>query len=292
MKTSQISLIVLAALSFVLNCRASANADSPDKPSIKIQLQSTFSTGNDELGAPGGLPLTDGDLRVPFAVTVPLRKKLTFIFVHTNINETLGRVTNANGSYMYPGAYNGDANDGSLAYKTGTMTWNLGYLQRHRACCPYDAVQEHLVYVGFEGDFGPVVNKTSLFVFTLQGLRTTNHQKAAAFLAANAPGYTYADYKGNLAIYRTSIEMRLPVGKHGLRILAITGIDSDYFDYEPIPLYYDYANFGIEKAVTPNLTFTMLVENLTGREQGYPFVYPNAIHRAKVVLNADYKIPF
>jgi|GEM_PF-5201638 len=99
---------------------------------------------------------------------------------------------------------------------------------------------------------------------------------------ANAPGYDYGDYRGNLAIYRTSIE---------IRVLAQTGIDSDYFDYQPVPLYYNYINFGVEKAFSPNVSYTMLVENLTQRQQGYPFVTPNAIHRTKLVLSTDFKVP-
>jgi hypothetical protein len=53
----------------------------------------------------------------------------------------------------------------------------------------------------------------------------------------------------------------------------------------------NYINFGVEKALLPNVSYTMLVETLTQRQQGYPFVTPNAIHRAKLVLSADFKVP-
>lgn len=77
----------------------------------------------------GGLPLTSGVTRIPFALTIPFAKKFSFIFAHTNIDETLGRVTNATGAYIFPGAYDGDANDASLNYSTGGITWSAGYLQ-------------------------------------------------------------------------------------------------------------------------------------------------------------------
>jgi hypothetical protein len=287
---STIAVIVLAA---AMSCApAAARAAQGKKATIDIQSQSTFAAGADEKGKPGGVPLTNGDTRVPFKLTVPLGDKLTFTFAHTNIDETLGRVTDAHGTYVYPGAYHGDANDASVAYSSGAVTWSAGYLQRHRACCPYDQIEEHLAYVGIEDDFGPVTGKKSLFVFKLLGMRSVNHKQSAAFLSANAPGYTYADYKGNLPIYRTSIEMRAPIGSSGLRLLAEAGVDSDYFDYQPIPLYYPYVNVGLEKTFSPNLRYTMLFENLTQHEQGYPFASPNAIHRAKIVLTADVTIPF
>ena len=279
--------VVTAVLGSALPVRAAKTT----KPTLDIQPQSTFASGSDERGAPGGLPLTGGDTRIPFNLTVPLSKALQFIFVRKNIDETLGRVTQAGGLYKYPGAYHGDSDDASLNYTAGATTWSAGYFQRHRACCPYDKIEEHLAYLGFEDDFGPVTDQKSLFAFKLQALRSINHKESAQFLAANAPGYTFSDYKGNLTMYRTSLQLRAPVVK-GLRALAEVGIDSDYFDFQPIPLYYNYVNFGIEHAFSPNVTYTMLVENLTQRDQGYPFLSPNAIHRAKIVLQADFKVPF
>jgi hypothetical protein len=287
-------LVAFAVLIGVAGClRTVARADGgSNKPTLDITVQSTFSTGSDESGAPGGEPLTNGATRFPFTLTVPIAKKVSFVFAHTNIDETLGRVTGATGSYIFPGAYDGDANDASLNYSTRGVIFSVGYLQRHRACCPYDEIEEHLAYAGFQDAFGPIMAKESLFVFDLQGLRTVNHKESATFLAANAPGYTLGNYRGNLAIYRTSIETRPPIGNTGFRGLMQAGIDSDYFDYQPIPLYYSYINLGVEKAFSPNVTYTMFVENLTQRQQGYPFVTPNAIHRAKLVLSADFKIPF
>lgn len=228
---------------------------------------------------------------MPFKLTVPFAKNLQFIVRQKYIDETLGRVTNAGGAYVYPGAYHDNATDGSAAYKAGALVWSAGYFQRHRACCPYDNVEEHLVYAGIEDAFGPKAGTKTMFTFTFQGLRSANHKESSAFLAANAPGYTFADYKGNLFIYRTSLEVRLPVAKT-FALLGKAGIDSDYFDYDPIPLYYNYVNVGAEAKLSPNVTYTLQVENLTQRNQGYPFVDPNAIHRAKIVLQADFKVPF
>lgn len=281
-----------SALAAALLCAAlPAQAAKTTKPTLELQPQSTFATGADERGKPGGLPLTSGDLRLPFKLTVPFAKTLQFIVQQKYIDETLGRVANAGGTYMYPGAYHDIATDASLAYKIGALLWSAGYFQRHRACCPYDKVEEHLVYAGIEDNFGPKVGTKTMFAFKFQGLRSVNHKESAAFLAANAPGYTFADYKGNLFIYRTSLEMRVPVVKT-FALLGKAGVDSDYFDYDPIPLYYDYVNVGAEAKISPNVTYTLQLENLTQRNQGYPFVAPNAIHRTKVVLQADFKVPF
>lgn len=283
--------IAACAAAFAL-CPILAAAQQVKKPTLEIQPQASFASGSDEQAAPGGLPLTDGAPRVPFKLTVPLTKKLKFVFQKKNIDETLGRVTTESGAYKYPGAYHGDSHDASISYAAGSaITWSAGYYQRHRACCPYDKIEEHLAYAGFEDDFGPVTAKKSLFVAKAQLLRSIDHKEDASFLAANAPGYTFADYKGNLVIYRAYVEMRAPVAKK-LRLIARAGIDSDYFDYQPVPLYYNYVNVGAQAALSPNVTYTMLVENLTQRNQGYPFAAPNAIHRAKIVLQADFKVPF
>jgi hypothetical protein len=276
----------------ILLCAAPAAAQQTKRPTIDIQPQASFATGSDERAAPHGLPLTNGDLRVPFKLSVPLSHKFTFVFQKKNIDETLGRVTTASGAFKYPGAYHGDSHDASVSYAAGSaVTWSAGYYQRHRACCPYDKIEEHLVYAGFEDDFGPVTGKKSLFVFSAQLLRSVNHKEDASFLAANAPGYTFGDYKGNLAIYRAYVEIRAPVAKK-LRLLARAGIDSDYFDYQPVPLYYNYVNVGAQAALSPNVGYTMWIENLTQRNQGYPFAAPNAIHRAKILLQADFRVPF
>jgi hypothetical protein len=269
MKRVPVAAVVLFAAVAAAGSVARASRNAPAV--LDLQPQSTFATGGDERGAPGGVPLTNGDLRLPFKLTIPVAQKLSFVFAHKNIDETLGRVAQADGTYTHPGAYHGDANDASVSYTAGADTWSAGYLQRHRACCPYDKVQEHLAYAGFENDFGPVSGKKSLFAFKLQALRSVTN--------------------GGPAIYRTSLQLRAPVAK-GFRVLSEAGVDSDYFDGQPIPLYYNYVNYGIQTDFSPAVSYTMLVENLTQRRQGYPFVSPNAIHRAKIVLQADFKVPF
>lgn len=240
------------------------------RPTIEILPQSTFATGADERGAPGGLPFTHGDVRVPFKLTLPAGKHLQFVWQQKNIDETLGRVTTPSGAYTYPGAYHDVAEDVGAGYKTGDVTWNAGYFERHRVCCPFDKVRERLAYVGGEDDFGPSSGGKSLFVFKFRLLRSLEHPDL---------------------FYRTSLQARVPLRKHAF-VLAQAGIDSDYFDRQPIPLYYNYVNVGIEKDFSPNVSYKMLVENLTQRNQGYPFAAPNAIHRAKIVLQADFKEPF
>lgn len=92
---------VLAALTAALLCPTltAYAAQNTKKPTLDLQPQSSFASGSDERGKPGAVPLTSGDLRLPFKLTLPLYQKLQFVFRHKYIDETLGRVTKA-GAYL------------------------------------------------------------------------------------------------------------------------------------------------------------------------------------------------
>lgn len=247
---------------------------------VNVQLQSTFASGANETGKPGSLPPPDGLLRIPFKIKAKLSKHWTATWQQQRIDETYETVTNPTTGALIPGpSYDDVANTWSLGYGVSKATTiDAGYYQRVTACCPWGANTEHLAFVGAKTTFGKMTLGKPLATFNIEFLHPWNHVAAPT------------GDEGSKWLYRTYLEADVPF-RPKLLAVARAGIFSDYFNGTPFPFYYNYVNWGLSAALSPNVTYSMMVDTLTQHVQGQPFPAPEALHRSKVVLTADVKLP-
>ncbi|HET9028547.1 MAG TPA: hypothetical protein VFN49_00060 [Candidatus Aquilonibacter sp.] len=246
-----------------------------------ITLQSTFVSGANETGKPGSLPPPDGLLRIPFSIKARLNKHLSATWKQQRIDETYETVTNPSSGAAIPGpSYDDVADTWSLGYAVSKATTiSAGYYQRVTSCCPWGANTEHLPFVAFKATYGKKTLGKPLATFNAEFLHSWNHTPAAT------------GDEGGKWLYRTYVEGDVPL-RPKLLAVARAGIFSDYFNGQPFPFYYDYVNWGLSAVLSPTLTYSMMVDTLTQHVQGQPFPAPEALHRSKIVLSANVKLPF
>jgi hypothetical protein len=282
--------IYLAALAIFLTVPVQADqASAKNPPSIDISIQSTFATGRDESGTAGN-PLVNGDTRFPVRLNVPIAKRFLFQYTHGYIDETLGSVTNAAGTQYYPGSVRDITDTFAMSYAAApNVSIQAGYFDRFRVCCPIHGVSVHNVFVGANGTFGPSFRGEQVLTFSGTIAKAVAHQADAAYLASLPPGI---HDQGNLVTYSGSLGVQAPLdSRHTINGYANIGIANDYFDNTYAPFYYWVSDMGLSKRFNDTFSLTGDLLNLTEHNEGYPFVFPNAIHRTKIVLTGTFHLP-
>jgi hypothetical protein len=279
-------LLPLLVLFGLTTAPATAN---PQLPVINLLPQSTFATGGDTGVGSNNIAIVDGDVRVPFTVGDQISPRLSFLWAHGNIDQTIGRVSTATGAWAEPGSIHDITDDFSLGYQVGTpLSLHAGYYSRHEPGYDENAYAAYL-----EGDtsFGPSFNGAKLFTYSLRGSQTLAHHTDASELAS-LPSTGASHDEGNLLTYSTTLGAHYKLNRtpYGLSVFAYASILNDYFDGTPFAWYYTATDYGANKVVTRDLSYEVDICNLTQYKQGYPFVYPNALHRAKIVLSADIRV--
>ncbi len=293
---------------------APASADTfSHLPTIDLYPTVSWATGNDEYGSPGGPDplnnygppfgniaspsagnasggLRSGVLDVNAVVTIPLISHLSFQYEHdraAGIDTTIGRVTNAANQYIYPASSNDivDAFRLNYGFKGFGVSLATQYRFRHDNVATNDPT--NLTPAAWHQQ-SATVNYATPGIAALNGLtigvygtyvRNKHHVTAAGLAAEEAAGFSDSDGKIRTG-FNYGPNFNLPIS-HGF---AIYGSETfgplDFFDNAPVPFYYDQVDLGIYKHFNKVLSLTADLNNLTQQNRGgWPFVYPNTIHR-------------
>ena len=288
---------------------ANAVASPAPKPKPKkllavfhLQPQLTFNTGSSDLpnpaGATGNFQYAGGTLRLNYGAQVFLGKKLFINYAHFYINQNLGRVTNKAGGYVYQ-VFNDDrVDDVSLDMPIGPVLAAVGFHQRVRQCCgnpPQNAagaVAYHLFYVQGGTRFGPNSKYFGKLVGLTLNLADIPHNANQTFTDPSTGGAIPAE--GNKLKLTYTGNITLPIGDPKTSTFAafLTYLNNyDYFNNAPFMYLYNQTDFGFIKKFSSAVTLQATDSNLYQHQQGFPFVPPNTINRAKLLITLDYAIP-
>jgi len=288
---------------------ADAVASPAPKPKPKkllavfhLQPQLTFNTGSSDLpnpaGATGNFQYAGGTLRLNYGAQVFLGKKLFINYAHFYINQNLGRVTNKAGGYVYQ-VFNDDrVDDVSLDMPIGPVLAAVGFHQRVRQCCgnpPQNAagaVAYHLFYVQGGTRFGPNSKYFGKLVGLTLNLADIPHNANQTFTDPSTGGAIPAE--GNKLKLTYTGNITLPIGDPKTSTFAafLTYLNNyDYFNNAPFMYLYNQTDFGFIKKFSSAVTLQATDSNLYQHQQGFPFVPPNTINRAKLLITLDYAIP-
>ena len=255
-------------------------------PTIDIVPQSTFATGGDYTP---GQPVPEGTVRTGGKITQPLLSNLNLSYQHGYIVEEVG-THGANTQSIF---VDDPIDDFRLNYSaTKSLSAAVGFFYRHRTCCPSatnDAggVSVHESYLELDYSFPAIaaLGGTQLSI-TGRATRTGAHKPATSFNS------TTGGDEGDRIWPTAGASVSIPVDpKAGFTAFGSYTFAKDYFNFTPIAFWYNIIDFGFTKTISPNLSFNLDTSNLTQHNQGFPFTFPNAIHRTKVVLTADIHIP-
>ena len=255
-------------------------------PTIDIIPQSSFATGGDYTQ---GQPAPEGTIRTGGKITQPLLRNLSLSYQHGYIVEEVGTF-GANTQSIF---VDDPIDDFRLNYSaTKSLSAAIGFFYRHRTCCPSatnDAggVSVHESYLELDYAFPAIAALGGTqFAITGRATRTGAHKPATSFNST-----TGAD-EGNRIWPTAGASVSVPVDpKAGFTAFGSYTFAKDYFNFTPIAFWYNIIDFGFTKTINKNLSFNLDTSNLTQHNQGFPFTFPNAIHRTKVVLTADIHIP-
>jgi len=269
---------------------------------LHLQPQMTFNTGSSDLpnpaGATGNFEYAGGTLRLNYGAQVFLGKKLFINYAHFYINQNLGRVTNKAGGYVYQ-VFNDDrVDDVSLDMPIGPVLAAVGFHQRVRQCCgnpPQNAagaVAYHLFYVQGATRFGPNSKYFGKLVGLTLNLADIPHNAAQTFTDPSTGGAIPSE--GNKLKLTYTGNITLPIGNPKTSTFAafLTYLNNyDYFNNAPFMYLYNQTDFGFIKKFSSDVTLQATDSNLYQHQQGFPFVLPNTINRAKLLVTLDYAIP-
>jgi hypothetical protein len=293
-----------AAVVGILSASAGASADimAPSYiPTIDIYPMATFSTGEDEFGAPGGKPFVNGDIQFNGVFSEPLLKHLAFQYEYdrgSGIDNTIGNIgTNATtGEPIIGGSSNDIINEFRIAYSTPNVGVILGHYYRYRFCCPNTAQAGNLEPADWHATYlqvgltTPPINSLNgaTFGVTARGTYNLHHTTVPfqEFEAAN--GLLDKNGRPQFGI-NWGVNTNIPVNS-GLSIFgSFSNGGFDYFDNAAHLFYYDITDFGIDKKINKYLSFNADINNLVQQhlENDVPFTYPNTIHRIYLSTGLD-----
>ncbi|MHB8147614.1 MAG: hypothetical protein ACYDGM_10205 [Vulcanimicrobiaceae bacterium] len=272
---------------------------------IHLQPQLTFETGGANLprpdslgGANGNFQYTNGTLRLNYGAQVFLGKKLFINYAHFYINQNIGTVTTKTGAPVYQ-VFNDDrVDDVSLNYPIGPVMAAVGFHQRVRQCCgnpnqtAAGEVGYHLFYIQGGTRFGPNSKFFGKLVGLTLNLASIPHNSAQVFTDPSTGGAIPAE--GNKLKLTYIGNITLPIGNPKTSTFAafLNYLNNyDYFNSAPFMYLYNQTDFGFIKKFSSAVTLQATDSNLYQHQQGFPFVPPNTINRAKLLITLDYAIP-
>jgi hypothetical protein len=301
---------LVAALSLFLGSAAAANppaasptlAPSPApvsyRPVIDLIPSAVWSSGGDEFSPiePAGDPFVRGDVRLSYRVAENLTRRVSFVYFHnaTIADNTLGRVVSRTGAFIYPQSARDILDDFAFMYALEHGYVRAGYDYEHRVCCPgasdptnLTPAAWHAVYVEGQVHTPPIGPAHLVLSFTERASRVPHHV-TSAYLAALPPGFTDSN--------RTEYGLTQTVGATAdvapkLQAFGTLMWGATYFfDNAPFPYQMDTFDYGLQRPINRFTTLRAEVNQQTQREQGYPFPAPNALHRARFMLSADFRL--
>jgi hypothetical protein len=262
-----------------------------------------------------------GKLDLNAVISIPLLKSLAFQYEHdraAGIDTTIGRVTNAAGQYVYPGTSNDISDTFRLVYtgiKGVGVTLATFYRFRHDNTATNDPLNlapadwhQQTLTVNYTLPAIAALNGTTIGI-SATGVYNKHHVSGNPNLPILNPGglpllpgqpnygsglsqeanagFSDTDGKARYGInYGPNIN--IPIN-HGFALFGSAAYGGfDYFDNSPVPFYYSIIDFGIVKKFNNVLSLTSDLNNLVQQNRGgWPFVYPNTIHRIYFAIALD-----
>lgn len=290
-------LIVLAIVLATARWPLTASAES-HFPIVDIVPTSSFTTTSDGIDPHGGPKTpapTNGDTEINGTVTVPVIDRFTLSFDRLSLgtyDDALSAVAIPGVGRIFPGGgrdlirvYRGD-------YATHGFTFEGGFAERYRRCCPADSFEWHKGYASLSYSY--LLRKLGGTVVAAGVTLNANHQNLSPDSLAALPVGLAVPNGPRIFTTQQFANIAIPVGgPTGIRVSGtfIWGALND-FNNEPFPWYYDVWAFELSKQVTPYFAFTVHAENDEQRIQGSPFPPPNAIRNADLSLLGDFHFDF
>jgi hypothetical protein len=275
-----------------------ALADLPS-PTIDLQFILTHAAGGDETSQPGNARI-DGIVRAQGSVTEQVGKHLSFSYDHLDgggLETTIGRDIAPNGTTIVNGSIHDIVDQFRADGSVNQVSAELGYFYRYRACCPGTTdptnlapADWHETYLALGYTTLPIAPlHDTTFNYTATG-HLVPHHVTQAYLTSLPSGFTDSN-RTETGLSQT-VGFATPIDNpHSLTVGGSYGWGAmDYFDNAPFPFSYVNVNLSARKVVNKFLGFTAILNNLTQRNQGYPFASPQGIHRVFYTLAADIKI--
>ena len=279
------------------------------KPVLEFLVNYTTMTGGDEIAskAPPGNPFVNNDLRASVRFSDEFAKRLVFTYFHNTVaaDTTLGRVADRTNKWVYPASSRDTADDYSITYflrsnpQASSSVYGYlksGYFYRYRVCCPATADPNNLTPAAQRVYYTEAQYRTRKFTpqrfqfsYTVRGSDAV-HKTTPTYLSRLPAGYSDRNRMMPGLSETLYGEMSPDYGHSMIAFTSFTWGAQDFYDNTPFPYAYDTFAYGLQKVVSKSFTIRGEVSQQTQRLQGYPFVMPNAIHRAKLVLTGIYRV--
>jgi len=266
-----------------------------------IGSYNTMAGTDSGVGSPAD-PRTN-DLRLSGKITQLIGSRLQLYYFDNNgaYNSTLGRVTNASGEFIYPKPSTQSSIEIGAHYVTSSHTYlQAAYFYRWQVCCPATAAAsnlaptntERLYYLEAGYHTSPLWHTGIVASYALHGVLDPQHLVTPAYLDSLPRGVSDSQ-RSITGLYQilglsASLDRGTRVNAFGNFLYGAI----DYFNNSYAPYYYDAFVYGLYYRVTKRFTLTSEINQFTQRHlDGFPFVYPNAIHRSILIVDGDYALP-
>ncbi len=270
-----------------------------------LDIIGTYNTmaGTDSYGGtPQGDPKTN-DLRLSGRMTQLVGSRLQLYFFDNNdaANTTLGRVTNDAGAFINPNPSRQDSIELGAHYVTSSHTYvQTAYFYRWQVCCPATASAanlaptntERLYYLEAGYHTSPLWHTGIVAGYAVHGVLNPEHLVTQDYLDSLPHGVT--DRQRSITGLYQILSLTAPLD----RDQTINAFGNymfgaiDYFDNSQAPYYYNAFLYGANYRATKRFTLTAEINIFTQNHLiGFPFVYPNAIHRSVLIVTGDWALP-
>lgn len=294
------SAVVAASLVALLSAAAApacAQSKSPDTV-LTISAITQYATGRDEINtvSPWMVNRGQADVAVDFTHRFGRRVVLDLNYNPVAVDNTAGRTYTAAGKPIQSMLYRDYQSTATLIYTLQRqVALQAGYFYHARVCCPGAGdpsnpapSAERVAFL--EADFStrPLTKLGAAFTYGVRG-NAAFHRPNVAFLKTKG----YEDSNRTETGVQQTISGVVPLAARGTlgAFGSLTWGAQDYYDGAPVPYAYDTFNYGFRSAVARNVTFQVANNVRTQRLQGYPNVFPQAGHRAVLIVSLSYRIP-
>ncbi len=299
------TLGVSVAMALVLEGSSSpALADTATKfqTTLNVTPILTSSVGGDEqttAGNPDPFVFADGRLNYRFTQQFPEHLAFTYYHNATLTDNTSGRYTNSQNRYVYPISVRDIQDEFFVYYTRSRVDIRVGYYYHERYCCPgsgdpHTALPQEWHARVAEVEFRqPVLPMAGiLFTYTIRATFVPHHASRLENSAVNAYLKHIEDQnrEENGIFQRVGVQTLVDVRRRITAFGTFQWGAQEFYDNAPFPYYYDLFDYGLRLKASDAVTYAAEINQRTQRLQGYPFIYPNANHRAKFILSANFKV--
>lgn len=282
---------------------ANYKTHKPPMPVLELMPTLSSSIGGDEFSPvePASNPFVRSDVRLSYRFTYNFLPRLSFSYFHNAAiaDNTLGRAVTETGKVVYPQSARDILDDVGFSYALSSGPVDHGYVRgaynyEHRVCCgaandPNNLFPAawHSYYVEAQYKTTPITPMKWVFSFTERATLAL-HKTTAAYIAALPPGYT--DSNRNEYGYTQTLGAQFNIDPKTVAFGNFMWGATYFFDNAPFPYQSDTFDYGVMRPITRWFSLRAEINQQTQRPQGYPFLFPNTLHRTKLVVTGDFRI--